>query len=127
MKVSQENITYWRKRAQDKKRRLSLRKQEGCKAAQQCAGILATHYGARKVYLIGSLTGSRSVHERSDIDLVVEGLRPEEYFSALSALWRVLPKGMELDLIPWEDAYPQTKQRAYREGEVLYERPLPHS
>lgn len=127
MKVSQEYITYWRKRAQDKKRRLSLRKQEGCKAAQQCAGILATHYGVRKVYLIGSLTGSRSVHERSDIDLVVEGLRPEEYFSALSALWRVLPKGMELDLIPWEDAYPQTKQRAYREGEVLYERPLSHS
>lgn len=127
MKVSEEYTAYWRKRVQDRKRRLSLRKQEGRKAAQQCAGILAAHYGVKKVYLIGSLTGSRSVHERSDIDLVAEGLRPEEYFSALSALWRVLPKGMELDLIPWEDAYPQTKQRAYREGEVLYERPLPHS
>jgi len=127
VKVSEEYITYWRRRAQDRKRHLSLRKREGRKAAQQCAGILATHYGVKKVYLIGSLTGSRSVHERSDIDLVVEGLKPEEYFSALSALWHIVPKGIELDLIPWEDAYPQTKQRASREGEVLYERPLPHS
>lgn len=127
MEVSEEYIACWRKRTQDRKRHLSLRKQEGRKAAQQCAGILGTHYGVKKVYLIGSLTGSRSVHERSDIDLVVEGLRPEEYFSALSTLWRILPKGMELDLIPWEDAYPQTKRRASREGEVLYERPLPDS
>ncbi|MCL5987099.1 MAG: nucleotidyltransferase domain-containing protein [Actinobacteria bacterium] len=56
------------------------------KVAERCALILKDKYKVKKVYLIGSLAKG-FVHERSDIDLVVEDLRPELYLKALTELW----------------------------------------
>ncbi|GEM_PF-5834147 len=71
------------------------RRRQAQAAAEACARMLKEQFGAREVYIFGSLTGQ----SRSDTDLAVEGLAPERYIAALSALWQLLPDGMELDRI----------------------------
>ena len=124
MRDYEEYITYWRNKFRERERMLQDLKKKAHQIAQQCARILADFYNVRKVYLIGSTTVGHIFHEHSDIDLIVEGLKPEIHFQALSALYAILPKGIEIDLIPWEDAYKSIKSRALEEGEVLYEKSL---
>lgn len=50
------------------------RRQQAQEAAQACARLLKEQFGAREVYLFGSLAGKSLWHSRSDIDLAVEGL-----------------------------------------------------
>ena len=76
-------------------------------------------FGASKVYLFGSLVEETFVHDRSDIDLAVEGLEGKLYWKALSALWTLLPEGVELDLVPLERAWPSLAERVRTEGELL--------
>jgi predicted nucleotidyltransferase len=59
-------------------------------------------------------------HDRSDIDLVVEGLPAEQYIKALTELYEILPPGVELNLIPFEDAFDSMKRKAVVEGQLLY-------
>lgn len=73
-------------------------------AAENCARVLKEQFGVRSVYLFGSVAGQSPWHSRSDIDLAVEGLPPDQYMTALSTLWSLLPEGLELDLITLEDA-----------------------
>ena len=96
-----------------------MRAQEAATAAQRCAHLLYENYGVRKVYLFGSLNKPETFHDRSDIDLVVDGLPPRLYFKALAELWRLLPPGMELNLIPFEDANPGIRKRLLKEGVIL--------
>ncbi len=92
------------------------RRQQALEAAALCAGVLKEQFGARQVYLFGSLTGQSPWHSRSDIDLAVEGLDPQKYFSALGALLQLLPEGLELDLVSLEEAPPELAARI--KGEV---------
>lgn len=89
------------------------------KLAEECSEVLRDKYHVRKVYLIGSLVRG-FVHERSDIDLVVEGLIPNLYIKALTELWDLLPAGVELNLIPFESAFDSLKEKAVNEGRVIY-------
>lgn len=61
-----------------KKRKLIL-------LARRCAQFLRSKYKVKRVILIGSLVKG-FFHDRSDIDLVVEGLAPELYIKALTEL-----------------------------------------
>jgi len=88
--------------------------------ARKCSELLKDKYQVRRVFLIGSLAKG-TVHERSDIDLVVEGLPSDFYMKALTELWDLLPAGVELNLIPFEDAFTSLKEKTIREGEVIYE------
>jgi len=108
-------------REEEERRRQLLR--EARKAAQECARLLVEEFGARRVYLFGSLLRECSFHLHSDIDLAVEGLGPGRvYWKALTRLWKLLPPGVSLDLIPMEDAYPSLVKRIKTEGKILYER-----
>jgi len=95
------------------------RKEKLQKIAKKCADILRDKYKVRKVILIGSLVKGK-VHEKSDIDLVVEGLKPSLYISALTDLWDILPSGVELNLISFEDTFDSLKEKAVNEGEYIY-------
>ena len=75
----------------DKERRKELYKRK----AGECASLLKNKYNVKRVYLIGSLIKG-IFHDRSDIDLVVEGLPPRLYIKALSELYDILLPGMEL-------------------------------
>ncbi|HXF38138.1 MAG TPA: nucleotidyltransferase domain-containing protein [Blastocatellia bacterium] len=87
------------------------RKRQAEISAEACSRLLKERFGARQVYVVGSLAGQSPWHSRSDIDLAVEGLAPEEYFPALSALWELLPEGLDLDLITLENAPPEIARR----------------
>jgi predicted nucleotidyltransferase len=84
-------------------------------AAKQCERVLKETFGAREVYIFGSLSGQSPWHSRSDIDLAVEGLAPERYIPALTACYELLPPGMELDLVTLETAPPELVAKAKRE------------
>jgi predicted nucleotidyltransferase len=64
-------------------------------------------FGAREVYLFGSLTKG-SWNDLSDLDLAVRGLQPAVYFKALGEL---LANSIHaVDLIDLEDASPFSKR-----------------
>lgn len=86
---------------------------------RKCSDLLKNKYQVRRIFLIGSLAKG-TVHERSDIDLVVEGLPSNFYIKALTELWDLLPAGVELNLIPFEDAFASLKEKTIKEGEVVY-------
>lgn len=86
--------------------------------ASRCSELLKDKYQVSKIFLIGSLARG-NVHEGSDIDLVVEGLPSNLYMKALTDLWDLLPAGVELNLIPFEDAFTSLKEKTVREGEVI--------
>lgn len=101
----------------------TLSQDEARHLADRCAQLLREQFGVRRVVLFGSAAGDAPWHSRSDLDLAVEGLRPEDHWRALSACYSLLPSGLELDLIPLESAWPEL--RAYIEGEVqMPEEPL---
>jgi len=95
------------------------RREELRKTAERCVWVLKDKYKVKKVFLIGSLV-TGFIHERSDIDLVVEGLSSDLYMKALTDLWDLLPAGVELNLIPYEDAFENLKEETLKEGELIY-------
>jgi predicted nucleotidyltransferase len=92
------------------------RKEQALEAAEACIRLLKERFGARRVILFGSIAGQGPWHGRSDIDLAVEGLADGDFFPAYSACRDLLPRGLELDLVPLEDAYPEMRARIL--GEV---------
>jgi len=95
------------------------RREELRETTERCVSILKDKYKVSRVFLIGSLVKG-FIHERSDIDLVVEGLSPDLYMKALTELWDLLPAGVELNLIPYEDAFENLREKAVNEGELIY-------
>ena len=88
------------------------------KLALKCANVLRKNYEVKRVFLIGSVIKGQ-IHAKSDIDIVVEGLNPDKYIKALTELYDILLPGVELNLIPFEDAYESLKKKAVQEGEIL--------
>ena len=95
------------------------RKRDLRKIASRCAKLLRDKYKVKRVILVGSLVRGK-VHEKSDIDLVVEGLPAEIYIKSLTELYDLLPAGIEVNLIPFEDAFEKLRQKALQRGEVIY-------
>ncbi len=81
--------------------------------AKKIPQILKEKYKIKRVFLIGSLV-SGIVHERFDIDLVVEGLSSELYIKALTEVYDILRSGLELNLIPFEDAFSSLKEKTLK-------------
>ncbi len=86
--------------------------------ARACARVLQDRFRARRVILFGSTTGEGPWHEKSDIDLAVEGVPPEQFFQAYSACSELVPQGLTLDLVPLEDVYPEIRARILGEVEM---------
>lgn len=80
------------------------RREELRNLAKRIAKMLKEKYKVKRVFLIGSLV-KRYIHESSDIDLMVERLAPEVYITALTEAYDILPPGIDLNLIPFENAF----------------------
>jgi predicted nucleotidyltransferase len=75
-----------------------------------------TKLGAQRAWLFGSLATGR-VTETSDVDLAVEGLPSEVYFTAVAELMAVF-RG-PVDLVRLEEAAPSLRDRILVEGRAL--------
>lgn len=95
---------------------VTISQEEAQELAERCATLLRERFGARRVILFGSAAGDAPWHSRSDLDLAVEGLSPEQHWQALNACYELLPPELTLDLIPLESAWPELRARL--EGEV---------
>ena len=103
--------------------RHTLSQEEARCLAERCVTLLKEQFGVRRVIVFGSLVGDTPWHSRSDLDLAVEGLRPESHLRALAACYEILPQGLDLDLVPLESARPELRARIL--GEVkMPEEPL---
>ena len=109
----------WRDRWNVQKRTLDELKIQMRISAKLCANYLADHFHVTQVFLFGSLANSRPVHEHSDIDLAVDGLASEVYFQALTALYALIPRGKNLDLIPLENISRDFRSWIEQNGEQL--------
>ena len=90
-------------------------------AARRAADLLVKHYGARRVYLFGSLAGTGSVlfHPGSDIDLAIEGLPSDVFWPALDAVDAVMPRGHPADVSTLESVRPYIKEAVLERGMLL--------
>lgn len=93
-------------------------KEQALAAARQCIDLLKRRFGATRVILFGSLAGQGVWHSDSDIDLAVEGIPPADFFRAYNACDALLPPGLQLDLVPLEDTYPEMRARILGEVEM---------
>lgn len=112
----------WKKRDFEEREALEIRFRRSLIFAQKAAHYLAKRFKVKKIIAFGSLLKKSKFHKKSDIDLAVEGLAQESYFQALNELWKFLPKGMRMDMVPLEEANPTLKARIKKIGKILYER-----
>jgi predicted nucleotidyltransferase len=70
--------------------------------------------GATRVVLFGSLATGSEPHEKTDIDLCVEGLDESAAAEALLELERLARA--DVDLVVWESASPRLRARIERDG-----------
>jgi predicted nucleotidyltransferase len=115
----EEYIEAWRGRLERQVSEQQMRARHLRKVAMICAQRLIQDFGASKVYLFGSLLKDDRVHDRSDIDLAVEGLEGSLYFKALRDVWKLLPVGVELDLVLLESSWPGLADWVKTEGVLL--------
>jgi predicted nucleotidyltransferase len=120
-------ISNWRRRLEEEEEAKIRLREEAVGSARRIARVLVEDFGARRVCLLGSVLSPEEFTKWSDIDMVVFGLSPDLYFKALARAWRLLPRGMELDLIPYEDADAFLKERVLKEGMLLYDKEQLHS
>ena len=114
-------LPHWRQRLEEEASALTQRRRAAEEAARRMARILVQEFAAERVYLIGSLADRERFGSHSDIDLVAVGLAPQRYFKALSRIWKELPRGLEVDLVPFEDADQNLKTLALTAGVLLYD------
>jgi len=115
-----EYIIGWREHERQTLRRIQERAVHAKAAAEKCARFLATTYKVQRVWLFGSLVQPQEAHDRSDMDLAVEGLAPADYFAALAAIYDLVEPGIEIDLVAMETAQIPLRQHILSKGLTLY-------
>ena len=83
--------------------------------AKRVAILLKEKYGAKRVILFGSLCRKAYLHERSDIDLLVEGIKTANILRAGFDAWMV-SEPFDVDIIPMEVADERIIKIAVKEG-----------
>ena len=87
------------------------------KLAHMASTILKEKYGAKKVFLFGSLTKDKRFTPWSDVDLSVSGLPQRDYYRAAGDILDLgLAKGIKIDVLDINDCPPNMQKRINREG-----------
>jgi predicted nucleotidyltransferase len=102
----------WKERELEEKERRDL----AIKKARSIAKVLKRKYHAKEVFLFGSLVWRPDfIWTRTDIDLMVKGLKAKNYFETLADVCTIAHP-FHVDLIPFENAERSIKKRILREG-----------
>jgi predicted nucleotidyltransferase len=102
-------------RERERRRRMQLRSAEAMEVARKAAAELRQHFGVTRVRVFGSVLRPHRFHERSDIDLAVEGLPKGVYLKA----WALLNSPgveFEIDLVASDECRSAVWESAMREG-----------
>jgi uncharacterized protein len=83
--------------------------------ARNIAQILKEKFAITKVIVFGSLVHRHWFNQRSDIDIAVENLPPEKFFTALNYISDITDE-FEIDLVPLETCFPKLKKVIEMEG-----------
>lgn len=97
---------------------VEIRKMEAWQLARKTADLLRKGFGARKVFLFGSLANEIGFNAWSDIDLAVEGISPKLFYSAVAVVTGLSPI-FKIDLIDMDDCRPGLKKAVTIEGREL--------
>jgi uncharacterized protein len=82
---------------------------------RQAAATLKSQFAVRRVILFGSLAHAASFAPDSDVDMVIEGLPPEDYWRAWRAVEEII-KDRPVDLIEIETASDSLRRAIDRYG-----------
>lgn len=105
-----------RRRSAERVRRLSELRERALATAKRAADLLKKEYGAKEVFLFGSLAEEPSVFDgRSDVDLAVRGLGKKAYFRVASRLLD-LDHAFDVDLVEMETAPESLVRKIEKEG-----------
>ena len=85
---------------------------------QKVASMLKRRFGARRVWLFGSLAQTSWFTSDSDVDLAVEGLKIKEYWKAWKLIEEII-KDRPVDFIEIETASESLKKAIERNGVEL--------
>ncbi len=113
----------WRERAEvgaARRRELELAARAD---AESIARFLVAEFGARRVFLFGSLTVPGTFRETSDIDLAAEDIPADLFIRASAEAARLT--AFPLDLVPLEDCRPALRHVILGEGVLLAARQEP--
>lgn len=97
---------------------LEARHAQGREVARRAAIVLYEQFGAKEVYLFGSLLYEEALTLWSDIDLAVVGIPPTDYFEAVAAIEK-LDAEFEIDLVALEDCHEGVQATIKRDGVLL--------
>jgi uncharacterized protein len=107
-----------RKRSQKRREQLEKKREHAWQVARAGAALLKAEFGVERVVVFGSLTVSGLFHHRSDVDLAVWGVAPDEYFRAVGQL-QALDADVSIDLVEFETASPRLQKKIEHEGMLL--------
>lgn len=116
--ISRELVDAWRARgaareASERAHRASVRA-----LLPAVTRLLVEDFGAQRVVLFGSFA-RETADERSDVDLLVDGIAPERLGDAHVAVLDAMP-GLWVDLVPASGARAEVLARAELEGITLH-------
>jgi predicted nucleotidyltransferase len=107
-----------RHREEQERQEQERRAREAWEVAQRAAVLLKSRFDVQRVILFGSLARRDLFHQRSDIDLAVEGITSRDFWRAWSAL-DTLGREWEIDLVGVETASLSLRSTIEREGVEL--------
>ena len=94
---------------------LKRRHDRAWELARIAAELLKSGYGAKRVAVFGSVAQVELFHPGSDVDLVVWGLQPVEYFRVVGQLQALDPE-IPIDLLMFEEAPESLRIVILKEG-----------
>lgn len=83
--------------------------------AREAATMLKVKYGAKRVWLFGSLAHGAWFHPSSDVDLAVEGIPAEAFYHAWTAVEHII-KDRNVDLVDIASASVSIRRSITEEG-----------
>jgi predicted nucleotidyltransferase len=117
--ISPEKMAVYReaalRRERERQERIAARRQRARALADAAARLLKEEFGATAVILFGSLVHDGRFHERSDVDLAVDGIPPRQFFRAWNAA-DYLDDEIEVNIVHVDDARPSLRAVIEEEG-----------
>lgn len=107
-----------RKRRKMQSAELAKRRRRAMVVALKAASLLRNEFGAKKVFIFGSLARRGGFTLWSDIDLAVQGIPSLRYYTAVETVYYFHPE-FKIDLVELETCPPAMLKNIERDGKSI--------